>query len=138
MKNKQYMILIFLIIILLLFGCTKTQVNSTQPSELNKNQPNESNNNQQEELNPTQPSELSATDLENKCINLCKINLDKGINLSNGPCLGLIATDWVCDVAHSPRQEIDNLIENTCEDFANGNANHFIEVNETCKVIDAQ
>ncbi len=72
------------------------------------------------------------------CIALCKGQLNENESLSNGPCISNeIAFNWVCDVAHNPRQEIDNLPENQCEAFRNGTARHFIEVDEKCNLINA-
>ncbi len=71
------------------------------------------------------------------CENLCK-NYEG--DLSDGPCLSnnLIGdSDWVCDVAHSPRQDVDNLPENQCETYRNGTATHFVEVDENCNLIRA-
>lgn len=56
-------------------------------------------------------------------------------DLTSGPCLGLIADDWVLDIAHLPRQEIDNLPQNQCPDFLNGKAHHFIEMSPSGEVI---
>jgi cbb3-type cytochrome oxidase subunit 3 len=71
------------------------------------------------------------------CINLCKSKLNV-INLSNGPCLSNeIIPNWVCDVAHWPRQDIDNREENQCEAYRKGLANHFVEVDENCNFIRA-
>ncbi len=71
------------------------------------------------------------------CVDLCNDARNHGMNLTNGPCLGnpLGNSDWVCDVAHNPRQMVDNLPENQCSAFRNGTAHHFIEVDENCKVI---
>lgn len=70
--------------------------------------------------------------VEELCVALCEAYLgDK----SNGPCLGLIKEDWVCDIAHSPRLDVDNLPENQCEEYRSGSAKHFVEVSETCNVI---
>ncbi len=109
MNFKLYFCIILLVLFSILLGCTT--------------------------LNSSQTDAVNLSDLENKCINLCRITLDKNTDLTNGPCLGLIATDWVCDVAHNPRTQTDNLIENRCIAFANGIAHHFIEVDERCKVI---
>jgi len=121
-------------ILFLLFGCTKIEETSIQT---NTNQQNIPDNTQSNTPNTTRTNTNSITDLENMCIDLCKTNLNRNTDLSNGPCLGLIAPDWVCDVAHNPRIEIDNLFENTCADFANGVANHFVEVNENCELIES-
>jgi hypothetical protein len=70
------------------------------------------------------------------CVAMCESALENGTDLSQGPCLSNeIATDWVCDVAHSPRQEVDNNQENQCPWFREGKANHFVEVNPSCEVI---
>jgi hypothetical protein len=77
--------------------------------------------------------EKGVTELaEEKCISLCKQTTD----LSKGPCLSNeIAPDWVCDVAHYPRQAVDNLPANQCEGFRNGSAHHFVEVDTSCNTI---
>ena len=79
-------------------------------------------------------------DIINDCINLCIEAKTSHKNLSKGPCLSdnnpsWMHKNWVCDVAHKPRKEIDNLPENQCEEFREGKANHFVEVNENCEVI---
>jgi hypothetical protein len=83
----------------------------------------------------SESGKLVSDSVANKCVSECKLIKDKGIDLSNGPCLGIIATDWVCDVAHNPRQSVDNLPQNKCEDYQNGNANNFVEVDESCNLI---
>jgi hypothetical protein len=45
--------------------------------------------------------------------------------------------DWVCDVAHEPRQPVDNLRENQCDAWHAGTATHFIEVTPECEFIKA-
>jgi len=74
-----------------------------------------------------------------KCIELCK---KSEIDLSNGPCLSddnpeWDVNNWVCDVAHSPREAVDNLPENQCRAFREGKARHFVEVNPNCEFIKA-
>jgi len=73
-----------------------------------------------------------------ECIDMCNQQLEKGTDLSDGPCLSdpnIIAGDWVCDVAHSPRLPVDNQQENQCKAFREGRARHFVEVDETCNII---
>ncbi len=71
------------------------------------------------------------------CIQNCQDAKLAGQNLSNGPCLSEnIIDDWVCDVAHSPRQPVDNLPENQCSSFGKA-ASHFVEVDENCGFIRA-
>ena len=76
-----------------------------------------------------------STYAEGKCIELCQQEKAKGTDLSYGPCLSNeIAEDWVCDVAHSPRQDVDNNPQNQCPAFGNS-ANHFVEVDPDCNLI---
>lgn len=73
-----------------------------------------------------------------QCIQLCQGAKLEEKDLTNGPCLGNPITnmaDWVCDVAHNPRQDVDNKIENQCSAFAQGTAKHFVEVDENCNFI---
>lgn len=80
-----------------------------------------------------------ATGVNLACIQECKKALEDGRDLGNGPCLlNPIPEykDWVCDVAHDPRQvAIDNLPENQCSTYRDGSANHFVEVTPTCEFI---
>jgi len=70
------------------------------------------------------------------CYELCMNSKAAGLDLSNGPCLSnRIVRDWVCDIAHNPRQMIDNLPENQCESFLKQEARHFIELDENCNFI---
>lgn len=72
------------------------------------------------------------------CIQECQKALNEGRDLNDGPCLSNeIIEDWVCDVAHSPRQPVDNNPENQCEAFRKGQAHHFIEVDPDCSFIKA-
>lgn len=77
-----------------------------------------------------------------KCVELCKDAKVKGQDLSKGPCLSddnpkWDIADWVCDVAHWPRQDVDNDPANQCKDFRLGKANHFVEVDPSCEFIRA-
>lgn len=73
-----------------------------------------------------------------KCQDLCRVELTKGMDLSAGPCLGNPIAgipQWVCDVAHNPRQAVDNQPEHQCSAFRAGTAKHFVEVDEQCGVM---
>lgn len=58
-----------------------------------------------------------------------------GQDLTNGPCLSNALhgnadypeTMWVLDIAHYPREEVDDLPANQCSAFRNGKAENFIE-----------
>jgi len=71
------------------------------------------------------------------CVTTCRTALAVGADLSNGPCLSnSIASGWVCDVAHSPRQAVDDLPANQCSAYGTS-ASHFVEVDTECKLIRA-
>jgi hypothetical protein len=64
-----------------------------------------------------------------------------GTDFSKGPCIaerlpGL--PDWVADVAHDPRQSVDDQPANQCARFRNGEADHFVELDPNGKLIRAQ
>ncbi|MEM2874109.1 MAG: hypothetical protein QW063_01500 [Candidatus Nanoarchaeia archaeon] len=111
MKIGHFLILVLLTIVIFISGCIKQSATETSYS-------------------------LQAPDM--LCIAACKEALDASVNLENGPCLlDPIPQNpnWVCDVAHSPRQAVDNLPENQCSAFRNGTARHFIEVTPSCELI---
>jgi hypothetical protein len=61
-----------------------------------------------------------------------------GEDLGPGPCIaerlpGL--GDWVVDVAHDPRQPVDNKPANQCRRFRAGEAHHFVELTPGGRVI---
>ena len=62
-------------------------------------------------------------------------------DLSAGPCLsesipGL--SDWAVDVAHDPRQAVDEQPANQCRSFRSGDTHHFVELTPTGQLIRAQ
>lgn len=76
-----------------------------------------------------------------ECKTLCEDALKLKWDLSNGPCLSSATlswdvADWVCDVAHSPREAVDDLAENQCEEFG-VSASHFVELDSECNFIKA-
>lgn len=74
------------------------------------------------------------------CVQACREALDAGQDLDAGPCLLDPIPEnpkWVCDVAHDPRQPVDNLRENQCDAWHAGTAEHFVEVTPTCDFIRA-
>lgn len=70
-------------------------------------------------------------------LNLYAQKKQAGQDMKNGPCLGKIADDWVLDIAHNPRQAVDNKPENQCADFREGRAHHFIELDPDGNLITA-
>lgn len=70
------------------------------------------------------------------CVNYCR-QIASSRDLSLGPCImdPINNTDWVCDVAHEPRQDIDDRAENQCAAYRSGAARHFVEVTPLCVFI---
>ena len=62
----------------------------------------------------------------------------EGLDFSNGPCLSdEIIPDWCVDIAHWPRQPIDNRPENQCRSYREGRVHHFVELDEDGNLIRA-
>ena len=62
-------------------------------------------------------------------------------DLSSGPCLsetlpGL--SDWSVDIAHDPRQEVDDQAANQCQSFREGETHHFVELTPDGRLIRAE
>ena len=58
-----------------------------------------------------------------------------GVELQSGPCLGVIKPGWVADVAHDPRQAVDDEAANQCEAYREGDADHFVELDPDGNLI---
>ena len=52
----------------------------------------------------------------------------QGVDMTSGPCLGVIKPGWVADVAHDPREDVDDEPENQCPEYRSGDADHFVEL----------
>lgn len=51
------------------------------------------------------------------------------VDLSSGPCLSnALMPGWVADIAHNPREVIDDNPINQCSAYINGTAEHFVEL----------
>jgi len=62
----------------------------------------------------------------------------QGMDFSNGPCLtNTLMPDWVVDIAHNPREAIDDLPDNQCSAFRDGKAHHFVELDLNGNLIRA-
>lgn len=109
--------------------------------------------NKRQHIKTLSPFPLSGTFEKEKeiAIQNAKIMFERQKNqikdISRGPCLGEITgsngaeidmPDWVVDIAHSPRQAIDNKPENQCEAYREGKAQHFVELDENGNLIKAQ
>ncbi|OHA48177.1 MAG: hypothetical protein A2806_00885 [Candidatus Terrybacteria bacterium RIFCSPHIGHO2_01_FULL_48_17] len=60
-----------------------------------------------------------------------------GTDFSQGPCLDNAErfSDWIIDIAHSPRQAVDDDPQNQCSAFREGRARHFVELDLGGNVI---
>lgn len=72
-----------------------------------------------------------------KCQDLCQQeSTNDGQGFDVGPCLSnAIAPDWVCDVAHKPRQTVDDDPAHQCSAVREGKAHHYVEVDGNCNII---
>jgi hypothetical protein len=61
--------------------------------------------------------------------------VEQGVDMERGPCLGVIKEGWVADVAHDPRQPVDDEPENQCEAYRSGEADHFVELDPEGRYI---
>jgi len=62
----------------------------------------------------------------------------KGTDFANGPCIAEQLPnlpDWSVDVAHDPRQAVDNQPANQCQDYRQGKTHHFVELDPNGKLI---
>ena len=89
----------------------------------------------QAKTTPIPTTAKTPDDVLKNALNLYLEKKREGLDMQNGPCLGKIADDWVLDIAHNPRQPIDEKPENQCTDFKNGLAGHFIELDPEGKLI---
>ncbi|MFA5070383.1 MAG: hypothetical protein WC528_03820 [Patescibacteria group bacterium] len=68
-----------------------------------------------------------------------RVKKEQGEDLSAGPCLSNdLIEDWVLDIAHNPRQDVDNEPANQCEAYRNGQAHHFVEFDLDGNLIRAE
>jgi hypothetical protein len=63
-------------------------------------------------------------------------------DLSSGPCVAEHLpgnlSDWAVDVAHDPRQPVDDDPANQCQSFRDGDTHHFVELTPDGDLIRAQ
>lgn len=90
---------------------------------------------------PTQVEEKVKSEKDQaieKSKELFKQKKEEGIDMAQGPCLSNeIIPGWVLDVAHSPRESIDNQPENQCSAYREGKAKHFVELDPEGNLIKA-
>lgn len=63
----------------------------------------------------------------------------EGLDFSNGTCLSNeLIQDWVLDIVHDPKTEVDDRPDNQCRDYILGVAHHFVELNPEGNLIRAE
>jgi hypothetical protein len=65
----------------------------------------------------------------------------EGEDLDVGPCIAEELPgmpDWVADIAHDPRDDIDDEPENQCQRYRDGAASHFVELTPEGELIRAE
>lgn len=62
-----------------------------------------------------------------------------GVDFSNGPCLSEeVIPGWAVDIAHSPRQGVDDFSQNQCASYSSGKVKHFVELDLDGNLIRAE
>jgi hypothetical protein len=64
-----------------------------------------------------------------------------GKDLSAGPCISESlpgASDWAADIAHDPRQAVDDDPANQCTSYRQGQTHHFVELTPQGDLIRTQ
>jgi len=64
-----------------------------------------------------------------------------GGDLERGPCIAEQLPnlpDWVADIAHEPRQPVDDDPANQCARYRTGEAHHFVELDPQGELIRAE
>jgi len=127
LNSKNILIIIILLIFILSSGCSWGKKVTEEASSLTG-------------LGAIETGKKAAKDLAiSKAKDLFKEKIAEGIDMSNGPCLSNgIIPDWVVDVAHSPREAIDNQPENQCSAYLEGKAHHFVELDLMGNLIRAK
>ncbi len=127
LNSKDTLIIILLLTFILSSGCSWGERVSEEASNLTG-------------LEAVETGKKAAKDIAiSKAKDLFKQKLAEGLDMSNGPCLSNeIIPDWVVDVAHNPREAIDNQPENQCSAFREGKAHHFVELDPMGNLIRAE
>jgi hypothetical protein len=87
-----------------------------------------------------EPSQSEKSQAAGQALVAFKQAQQSGTDLSSGPCIseslpGL--SDWVADVAHDPRQDVDDDPDNQCQRYRDGDAHHFVELTPNGQLIRA-
>lgn len=70
---------------------------------------------------------------------LYRVKLKSGEDMNSGPCLSdALMPNWVVDIVHNPRQEVDDLEENQCPSYIQGRSLHLVELDKEGNLIRAR
>lgn len=93
-------------------------------------------------ISSTFPKSVKKSELDsaiNQAKYLYRLEKEGGRNFQSGPCLSnALMPRWVADIAHQPRQPIDDLPENQCPAYREGRAQHFVELDTEGNLIRAR
>lgn len=75
----------------------------------------------------------------NQAKHLYSLRVKSGQDLSTGPCLSdALMPGWVVDIIHSPRVEVDDLVENQCPSYVEGRSLHLVELDTAGNFVRAK
>lgn len=73
------------------------------------------------------------------CVRECISRLSTGEDLRLGPCLSdAIAPGWACDIAHDPREPVDDRAPFSCPVTTSGKPYRLVELDGTCGVLNVR
>ena len=133
--NKKLLILISLISFIILFALIFLFLGGKPVKAPTKNEEGTQSSTVNSQPSPSSPSFTGNEDAFKNALNLYIQKKKEGVDMTNGPCLGKIADDWVLDIAHKPRQPIDDKPQNQCADYISGKVHHYIEFDPDGKLI---
>ena len=86
--------------------------------------------------------DASADDREQAIAEAQRVYAEKraeGVDFTDGPCIAEeVIDDWAVDIAHDPRQEVDDRPENQCQSYRDGDTHHFVELDPDGNLIRAR
>lgn len=94
------------------------------------------------EINSGLPKPLAKSEIDtaiNQAKHIYRQEKEKGRDFSNGPCLSdALLPNWVLDIAHNPRLPLDDLSENQCSLYLDGQSKHVVELDIEGNLIRAK
>ncbi len=120
-RNKLLLLSLSVILVVSLFVIFSNNQNPFQKNSRNSYKPGLS---------------LSADRAVNQAKEVYEEKKNLEVDFTSGPCLtNDLLPDWVADIAHNPRQKIDDLPQNQCQAFIEGRATHFVEMDAKGNIL---